>query len=136
MPRLLALLRRLPQGLQFIAVGSAAAATHLLVVALLVQGLGLQPLVANVLAFALAFGVSYSGHAALTFAAQQSPTRQSLPRFLCVAVSAFALNECLYYLALRVLHWHYLWALLVVLVAVAIATFVAAKFWAFARGAA
>ncbi len=128
-------LRRLPQGLQFIAVGGSAAATHLLVVLLLVGGAGMAPLLANVLAFLVAFGVSYSGHAWLTFADKKAPHAQALPRFFLVACSSFALNELLYYLALHQLHWHYAWSLVAVLIVVAVFTFVAAKCWAFTHAA-
>lgn len=135
MPTFIQPLRRLPQSLQFIAVGGAAAATHLLAVAVLVQGWVIPPLIANVLAFLLAFVVSYNGHATLTFAEQLAPTRRALPRYFFVACCSFALNELLYYIALNQLHWHYLWSLFVVLLIVAIITFVASKFWAFTKGA-
>lgn len=128
-------LRTLPQGLQFIAVGGTAAATHLLVVVLLVRGLAMAPLLANVAAFLIAFVVSYSGHAWLTFAEKKAPHAQALPRFFLVACSSFALNELLYYLALHQLHWHYAWSLVAVLVVVAVFTFIAAKCWAFSRTA-
>lgn len=128
-------LRRQPQSLQFVAVGGAAAATHLLVVAALVQGFAMPPLVANVLAFLVAFVVSYGGHAMLTFAGQQAPHRSALPRYFLVACGSFALNELLYYIALHQLHWHYWWSLVGVLLLVAVITFVAAKFWAFSRPA-
>ena len=65
-------LQQLPQGLQFVLVGGAAAATHLLAVALLVHWAGMAPLVANGLAFLVAFVVSYNGHALLTFARAQA----------------------------------------------------------------
>ncbi|MFG5777227.1 GtrA family protein [Comamonas sp. J-3] len=133
---LISTLRRLPQSLQFVCVGAAAAATHLLVVALLVQTLAWAPLAANVVGFLLAFCVSYSGHAMLTFSAQHSSHQQALPRFFLVACSSFLLNEALYYAALHWLHWPYLPSLFAVLVIVAVVTFVAAKFWAFAKGAA
>lgn len=131
--RALALLRRLPQPLQFLGVGGCAAATHLLVVALLVQGQQWQPLLANVLAFLVAFCVSYSGHALLTFARHRTPHLQAIPRFFAVSCASFAVNELLYIVALRVLHLHYFWSLVAVLLIVSVLTFVAAKFWAFAR---
>lgn len=129
----LAMLRRLPQPLQFLGVGGSAAATHLLVVTALVQGLQWPPLLANVLAFLVAFCVSYSGHALFTFSRHRAPHSQALPRFFTVACASFAVNEVLYFVALEVLHWDYFWSLIAVLVLVAVMTFVAAKFWAFAR---
>lgn len=131
--RLGALGQRLPQALRFVLVGGSAAAVHLLVVWLLVQGVQWPPLWANVLAFLVAFWVSYGGHALLTFAETSAPHRQALPRFFFVACCAFAVNEVLYLAALRWLHWHYLGSLLIVLLVVAVGTFVSSKFWAFAH---
>ena len=130
---LLHFLHRLPPGLRFIAVGASAAATHLLVVWTLVQGLHWPPLGANVAAFLLAFWVSYGGHFLLTFADAGAAHRQALPRFFIVACSAFVVNELLYLAALRWLDWHYLISLLAVLVIVAVGTFVSSKLWAFAQ---
>lgn len=126
-----ALLQRLPQGLQFIFVGGAAAATHLAVVGLLVALSGMPPLGANVLAFLVAFTVSYAGHARLTFARTQARGPAVAARYFAVACLSFAANEVLYYIALHWLHWHYFWSLAGVLVLVAVATFVLSKCWAF-----
>ena len=97
------------------------------------QGGPLSPLLANVLAFLVAFCVSYSGHALLTFARHRTPHLQAIPRFFAVSCASFAVNELLYIVALRVLHLHYFWSLVAVLLIVSVLTFVAAKFWAFAR---
>ncbi|MDR0225895.1 MAG: GtrA family protein [Burkholderiaceae bacterium] len=132
---LMALLRRLPQGLQFVAVGGCAAATHLAVVGLLVAWLGMEPLAANVLAFLVAFVVSYNGHALLTFASAQARGWGVVARYFAVACAAFVANELLYWMALQWLGWHYFWSLALVLVLVAVGTFVFAKFWAFAAPA-
>ena len=124
-------LRKLPQLIQFGLVGGSAAATHLAVVALLVSQLQMRPLSANVLAFLVAFIVSYNGHALLTFSAAQANGWPVVARFFAVACLAFVANELLYYIALNWLHWHYFWSLAVVLVLVAAGTFVLGKFWAF-----
>ena len=130
-------LRRLPQLLQFVLVGGSAAATHLAVVGLLVSLGGMLPLWANVLAFLVAFVVSYNGHALLTFSAAQARGWPVVAKFFAVACLSFVANEALYYIALNWLHWHYFWSLAAVLVLVAIGTFVMSKFWAFkARSAA
>ena len=128
---LLQQLRALPQLLQFALVGGAAAATHLAVVGLLVRFAALAPLAANVLAFLVAFVVSYNGHALLTFARVQVRGWAVMARFFAVACLSFVANELLYAAALHWLHWHYLWSLAGVLVLVAAATFVLSKFWAF-----
>ena len=60
----------------FIAVGSAAAVTHLTVVALVVELLHLKPLSANVIGFCVAFLVSFGGHARWTIPLHRSVTPQ------------------------------------------------------------
>lgn len=129
------LLQQLPQGLQFVLVGAAAAATHLAVVGALVALAGMPPLAANVLAFLVAFTVSYTGHAQLTFARAQARGWAVAARFFAVACLSFAANEALYYAALHWLHWHYFWSLAGVLVLVAVGTFVLSKCWAFKASA-
>ncbi len=124
-------LQRLPQALQFALVGASAAATHLLVVGLLVHGTGMAPLVANGLAFVVAFGVSYNGHALLTFARTQARGWAVVARYFAVASLSFAVNEVLYAAALRWLDWNYLASLLLVLLLVAAGTFVLSKTWVF-----
>ena len=128
---LLQRLRSLPQLLQFVLVGGSAAATHLAVVGLVVSLLGMPPLSANVLAFLVAFVVSYNGHTLLTFSASQARGWPVVARFFAVACLSFVANELLYYIALNWLHWHYFWSLAAVLVLVAVGTFVMSKFWAF-----
>lgn len=129
-------LRRQPQLLQFVLVGGTAAATHLAVVGLLVSLSGMPPLWANVLAFLVAFVVSYNGHALLTFSAARARGWPVVAKFFAVACLSFVANELLYYIALNWLHWHYFWSLAAVLVLVAIGTFVMSKFWAFKAGSA
>ena len=124
-------MRALPQVVQFVLVGGAAAATHLAVVGLLVAWLGMAPLAANVAGFLVAFVVSYNGHALLTFSRMGARTWGTVARYFAVACTSFVANELLYALALQVLHWHYFWSLAAVLVLVAVATFVLSKLWAF-----
>lgn len=122
---------------RFGVVGIAAMAVHWLVVAALVP-LGAAPLVANIVAFAVAFNVSYTGHRHWTFArpADAAPGTAAAPqatpfkRFLGVALLSFVLNETLYYALLRQ-GIEYRLALFVVLVAVAVLTFVLSRYWAF-----
>ncbi|WP_024301721.1 GtrA family protein [Pseudogulbenkiania sp. MAI-1] len=113
-------------------VGISAMLTHFVIVSLWLVPAGLPPLAANIVAFLLAFQVSYWGHRRLTFQAQHVPHRQSLPRFFGVAGLSFALNEVLYFVLLRFTPLDYRSALLRVLLLVAVVTFVLSKLWAFA----
>jgi putative flippase GtrA len=116
----------------FVLVGLTALATHWLSLVLLVTAAGLEPLVANVFGFAVAFQVSYFGHRHLTFEARDRTHGRTLPRFLAVALAMFLLNEALYWLLLVATPLRYDIAHLAVLATVAGITYLFSKFWAFA----
>jgi len=118
----------------FIAVGSAAAITHLTVVALVVELLHLKPLAANVIGFCVAFLVSFCGHARWTFPISPERYAAARTRFFAVACTGFVLNQAAYAEALHLLGPRtYLPALAAVLIGVAVATFLLSKLWAFAQ---
>ncbi len=118
----------------FVAVGCAAAATHLAVVALVHELLGLTPLAANVIGFCVAFLVSFGGHARFTFPIAPERFAAARRRFFAVALAGFALNQSAYAVALDVFGQRYYLAVLsVILVGVAISTFLLSKLWAFAQ---
>ena len=110
----------------FLLIGAMAALTHLSVVAYL----DLEPLLSNIIAFLIAFNVSFFGHKYVTFAAIADQKKLRLPYFFLVAVSALLLNEFLYFLFLTYTSLHYLIALILVLIMVAVYTFVLSRFWA------
>jgi putative flippase GtrA len=118
----------------FIAVGTAAALTHLTAVWAAVEFLALKPLAANVIGFCIAFLVSFSGHARWTF--PLAPTRYAAARtrFFAVALTGFVLNQTAYAEALHLFGpRYYLPVLAAVLLGVAAATFLLSKLWAFAH---
>lgn len=115
----------------FVIVGIAAAATHLGVVAVLVEGPGLAPQHANVLAWAVAFGVSFGGHFRLTFSGSGAALGPAARRFALVSFGGFLLNQSAYTLLLRWSPWNYELLLALVLVGVAALTFVLSRWWAF-----
>jgi putative flippase GtrA len=119
------------QLIRFGIVGSCAAAVNMLIVIWLVENFYLNPLLANIFAFLIAFNISYIGHRHWSFANTKLRHRTSIPRFLLVAISSFILNEGLFYLFLNLFHWYYILALLLALLIVPIFTFVTSKFWAF-----
>ena len=75
-------------------VGAVATFVHVASLWVLITRLGIEAMRANVLAFLLAFCVSFSGQCFWTFRAQEK-WRSSLVKFLLVSVSAFALNSLL-----------------------------------------
>ncbi len=119
----------------FAAVGLSAMAVHLACVALVLVPLGLSPLVANVIAFLIAFQVSHAGHRRFTFSHHDAPAAQSRWRFFAVACTSFVVNELMYAALLRFTTLDYRLALFIVLVLVAALTYVSSRTWAFAPAA-
>jgi len=118
----------------FIAVGCAAALTHLSVVALVVELFGLPPLGANVIGFGVAFFVSFAGHARFTFPVSPDRLASARLRFFGVAFAGFAINQAAYAELLRTFGpTYYLPMLAAVILGVAVATFLLSKLWAFAQ---
>lgn len=119
------------RSLEFVAVGCAAAAVHFAVVVLLVEGLQWRPLVANVAGWLVAFCASFGGHRALTFADRRAPLGRAAARFFLISAGGFAVNESAYALLLNHGAIDYRWALGVVLLAVAMLTYLLSLHWAF-----
>jgi putative flippase GtrA len=115
----------------FVIVGCTAAATHWAVVVACVAGGGLAPLVANVVGWLVAFGVSFTGHYQLTFRHQHAPLVRSAVRFFMVSALGFAVNETAYAILLKWTTLRYDILLALVLIAVAGMTFILGRFWAF-----
>jgi putative flippase GtrA len=129
-------LARWRRPLVFIVVGTAAAATHWLVVVALVERLHLAPLVANVGGWLVAFGVSFGGHFLATFGDRMAPLLRALRRFVLVSAAGFIVNEIAYATLLHGTAWRYDIALAAVLIGVAIATYLLSRNWAFSAGTA
>lgn len=111
--------------LRFILVGGLATLVHILVAGSLLALFTLQPYVANLIAFLVAFGVSYCGHRYLTFARQGS-----ILRFLAVAIAGFALNNLLL-TGLLALGLSAFLAIVVATALVPVFSYLASSLWAF-----
>jgi putative flippase GtrA len=120
----------LHQLFRFGIIGTMAALLNMLVVVLLVHFAHWWPLAANILAFIVAYQVSFFGHHYWTFQSGIS-AKTAWPKFLLVALGSFLLNEGCYALFLQVLHVQYIWALLLVLLIVPPITFAFSRLWAF-----
>lgn len=115
----------------FIAVGCAAAATHWGVAVACVEGLGAAPLLANLLGWLVAFVVSFSGHYRLTFRHSKTPWTIAVRRFFFISAVGFIINESAYAWLLRVTPVPYDVLLALILIALAVATFITSRLWAF-----
>jgi putative flippase GtrA len=115
----------------FIAVGAAAAMVHVGVFEATRRVL--QPEIANVMGFGVAFVLSFYGHRFLSFRDAGTSLGTSFGRFAVTALAGLATNEAVFVLLFRVLAWPATPALLCGLLFAAGQTFVLTRFWAFRR---
>lgn len=116
----------------FIAVGCAAALTHMSVVVLLVELLGWHPAVSNIAGFGVAFCVSFNGHSRLTWPQPPELRAEACRRFMMLAMTSFSLNQLIYSYALVLFGpTFYLPILAAVVLCVAVFTFTMSRYWAF-----
>jgi putative flippase GtrA len=113
----------------FTLVGIAAAGVHYLVA--IVAEYFYPAACANVLGFLCAFPVSYIGHRKLSFAQQKSAHRQAFPRFFAIACTGFAINQSLVLSGLHFTHLPFWLVLGLVMVIVAVSTYLLSRYWAF-----
>ncbi|WP_397473464.1 GtrA family protein [Pusillimonas sp.] len=115
----------------FIATGCAAAFTHWLVAVLCVRELALDPLLANLAGWLVAFFVSFLGHYHFTFRHQRGPWVRAARRFFAVSALGFCINELAYAYLLHVTAIRYDVLLAMILIGLAALTFILGRFWAF-----
>jgi putative flippase GtrA len=120
------------QGAVFGAVGVAATLTHVLIALALEGWAGVAPLLANLIGYTSGIGVSYFGHARLTFGAPSRDGAQ-FARFLAVTLFGLGLNQLIVWVCVHPLDWPFWMALVAVVLLVPGPTFLLAKLWAFRR---
>lgn len=116
--------------LGFVSVGALAAAVHY-VVALLAHAGGWQPTGANWIGFLCAFPVSYIGHRRWSFRGTQASHMTAFFKFLAVALLGFLGNQGLLWLALTYTPLPFWFVLGMVMVIIAVSTWLLSRFWAF-----
>lgn len=124
-------IRKLPQVALFVLVGGGAATVHFLCVILLFELFGIAVLIANIFAFLVAFCFSFLGQHFLTFAQSNQAFFSALTRYFLIALLSFIANELLLLVALQYFDLSYLIALPVIVLLVAVGTFLVSKRWAF-----
>ncbi|RMD63431.1 MAG: GtrA family protein [Alphaproteobacteria bacterium] len=123
---------------RFAIVGGAATVVHVSLFAGLIEGTGMAPLLANLIAFSVALGVSFLGHNCWTFAALRrrsatvpERTRRTFARFVAAALFGLGLNSLVVYLITGVLALSYVHAIAVMVTAVPVIMFVINRQWTF-----
>ncbi len=115
----------------FLLVGALAALVHYLVAVVLEGVYDIQPAWSNLLGFCFAFPVSYVGHRTFSFPDQTKSHRHAFPRFLLVAILGFFANQSLLLLGLHFTLLPFWLVLAVVMLLVAVSTYLLSKYWAF-----
>ncbi|AUT46003.1 GtrA family protein [Achromobacter sp. AONIH1] len=115
----------------FVAVGCAAAATHWAVAVGCVELAAAAPLVANLVGWLVAFAVSFIGHYRLTFRHSRIPWTIAIRRFFLVSAAGFLVNESAYAWLLHATAVRYDVLLALILIGLAVLTFVVSRLWAF-----
>jgi len=115
----------------FTLIGAAAALVHYIVAVGLESSDLMLPSHANIVGFLCAFPVSYFGHRAFSFSTQKSSHSQAFPRFLTIACGGFLANQLLVVSVLRMNILPFWLILAIVMVVVAISTYLLSRYWAF-----
>jgi putative flippase GtrA len=116
--------------LRFLAVGGFATILMYVLLVAGIEGLGLRPLLASVLAYLLSAVVNYALNRRLTFRSRQRH-RVALPRFAIVSGTGLLLNTAIMALGTELAAWHYLPVQVVATLVVLFWNFVGSQWWTF-----
>ena len=129
------------QLIKFLIMGSLAALVHFLVLYMAVSFFAIKPIWANVIAFLIAFVVSFIGHLNVTFKtlndqaglnAQPATITPRLLKWFASSVAGFAVNQSLFVLGISWLgNQYYLIVWFIVTAIVTVLSFLLGKLWAF-----
>lgn len=121
--------------MRFGLVGVAATVVHMVGFALFIEIFHIWAVAANVLAYCVAFLVSFTGHYGWSFREQTRspdvPWRRSVVRFLAVSMFGLILNTAQVALIVDILGLHYWVAIASMVVVTTSAVFLLSRFWAF-----
>jgi putative flippase GtrA len=116
--------------IRFVVTGLLATATHASAFVMLIELASLRAVYAAVCSFLVALGVSYTLNYHWTFKAG-GRHRVALPRFVLVALVGLILNIGITYLVVDIWSLWYGYALIAVVTAIPVVTYVLSRFWAF-----
>ncbi len=118
------------QFIRFACVGACGTAVHYALLVVLVEVLGMQPVVATTAGFAAGAGINYVLNRLVTFRSRTSHAA-AVPKFMAIALSGAVANALLMWLLSTQLHWHYLLAQLLATGIVLCWNFIGNRYWTF-----
>jgi putative flippase GtrA len=124
--------RELRTATRFGLIGATATMIHVSMVWVLVAKTNAPVLLANLIAFALAFGVSFYGNYVWTFGRPGKP-RRALARFVIIALLAFAANNALLALMLTFAWFSPSASAVSAAAVVPVVSFFGSRFWSFSN---
>lgn len=131
-----ALVRFITQVYRFGIVGIIATTLHVSVFAFCIEVYAVPALVANLIAYGVAFTFGFSGHLYWTFSHAGQHTRQywktTALKYLTVSLIGLCLNSAVVHLVVNILGLSYMYAIALMVTLVPGTTFLLSKFWAFA----
>ena len=116
--------------LTFGGVGLVAGLVHAVIGIALVRLQILEPFFANIVAFSVAFWVSYFGHYRFTFKSSNSQKMASV-RFFITAILGLLLNQACIYVFVYLVGISYELSLVITFMLVSINTYLVSKYWVF-----
>ena len=122
----------LAQLIRFAGVGGLATLAHVLVALAVQAALPVTPQEANLAGFAAGVAVSYTGHARVTFGAPLR-SRSQFARFVILSLLGLGASSLTVQVTTGLLGWGFGAAMATVAVIVPACTYLAMRFWVFAR---
>lgn len=120
------------QAIRFGFVGILSTAIHIIGGGLMIHA-GINPLLANPIAFMIAFGASFVGHFAYTFKGNAANWMRAFLRFLTVALLGFLINQSVLLSLLALNLVHAFACLILSTSAAAMVSFALSRSWAFSE---
>jgi putative flippase GtrA len=111
-------------------VGIVGTVMYIGLLALLVNGFGLEPVVTSVFIFVFVLWVSYILNYFWTFRASRGHA-EVFPRFIIVSVFGLLINTGIMYITIDILRWWYLWGVLISIFFVPCSNFLLNTYWTF-----
>jgi putative flippase GtrA len=123
------------QMFKFGVVGLTASLIHVGVFLLCIETFSVRPLVANCIAFCVALPSAFTGHYYWTFNKGRDIEFKVIHtyfrRYFCTALFGFSMNSLVVAVVVNTMHMSHLYAMLLMITVVPVATFAISRSWAF-----
>lgn len=117
---------------KYAVVGGIGTLLHFGLLIAFVEWLGWPPVVSSVIGFLIVLAVSYALNKSWTFRQRDEPVRfGQVLKYTAVSVLGLLLNAAVMYIAVDLLHWHYVAGQCAVVAIVPVSNFILNRWWTF-----